>query len=94
MAGFEPATSYSQSKRIDLAMLHPEIYATHEGLEPPIIPKEDRVTTCRLNHSTNAQFISMLKNYVGVVGFEPTQPKQRFYRPSQLSNAGALPFEF
>ena len=32
-----------------------------------------------------------LKTWVGVVGFEPTQPKQWIYSPSRLSNCGAPP---
>ncbi len=31
------------------------------------------------------------KIWVGVVGFEPTQPKQWIYSPSRLSNCGAPP---
>ena len=31
------------------------------------------------------------KNFVGPVGFEPTQPKHLFYRQARLSNCGACP---
>ena len=36
VAGFEPATSSSQTRRDDRATLHPEVSAERGGFEPPI----------------------------------------------------------
>ena len=46
----------------------------------------------RLVNSQDRSASTATRTLVGVVGFEPTQPKQRIYSPSRLSNCGALPY--
>ncbi len=46
VAGFEPATSCSQSRRDDRATLHPEKCAERLGLEPRQHLRADRLAIC------------------------------------------------
>ena len=46
VAGFEPATSWSQTRRDDRATLHPEKKAERQGLEPWRRLPVDRLAIC------------------------------------------------
>ncbi len=62
MAGFEPATSCSQSRRDNRATLHPELYyrkAERLGLEPRQHLRADRLAICSVTTPAPLLFLIM-----------------------------------
>ena len=54
-AGFEPATSWSQTRRDDRTTLHPGYFLAAEGkgFEPLRPLRVDSLANCSVNHSGN-----------------------------------------
>lgn len=57
MAGFEPATSWSQTRRDDRTTLHPE-FSVAEGMRFELMRRFriDSLANCSVNHSGNPPY--------------------------------------
>ena len=60
-AGFEPATSWSQTRRDDRTTLHPVYFPVAEGkgFEPLRHFRVDSLANCSVNHSGNPPIYNM-----------------------------------
>lgn len=67
-AGFEPATSWSQTRRDDRTTLRPEKFAVAEGMRFELMRhlRVDSLANCSVNHSGNPP-CNCFKNFFSVI---------------------------